>query len=258
MPNHRKKRSNIMSNGRSITAPPKRYTKLEHGLLASAAYHALNPNSRSLLTQLATLENGRNNGLIWLAVRDAAARMGVANLRSAAAAFDQLQDLGFIVCTKQAHFLVKAAEASRARCWRLTWLPLAEGGRPTHDYIKLEPEPKTLERKRMIAGQTAWKKWRREMQEGKLPVVDLHTQVPESSIIEAEPVGDLHTANLANPAKQPILVVGDLHTHTAVTMGYGGDDVQRHVCWASGRADSLEGLLAAFAVRARPKLAVAA
>ena len=96
-----------MSNGRSITAPPARYTRLEHGLLESAAYHALSPNARSLLTQMATLENGKNNGLIWLSVRDAAARMGVANLRSAAAAFDQLQDLGFIVCTKQAHFLVR-------------------------------------------------------------------------------------------------------------------------------------------------------
>ncbi len=258
MSNRRKRRGNVTSSGRSITAPLVRYTKLEHGLLASAAYQALTPNARSLLTQLATLENSHNNGLIWLSVRDAAARMGVANLRSAAAAFDQLQDMGFIVCTKQAHFQVKVAEASRARCWRLTWLPLAGGGRPTHDYAKLEPDPKTLERRRMIAGQKAWKKWRQEMQKGKLPVVDLHTQVPKAPENMAAPVGELHTANPAKPAKLPMLVVGDLHTHTAVTMGYGGSDVQRPTCWASGRANSLDQLLAAFATQARPELAVAA
>ena len=110
----------------------------------------------------------------------------------------------------------------------------------------------------MIAGQKAWKKWRQEMQERKLPVIDLHTQVPKASIIAPTPVGDLHTAKPINPAKLPILVVGDLHTHTAVTMGYGGDDVQRPVCWALGRPNSLEGLLAAFAAQARPELAVAA
>jgi hypothetical protein len=87
-------------------------------LLTSPAYRSLSPNARSLLVELVMMENGKNNGELFLSVRDAADRMGVADLSAATAAFTQLETGGFIACTRDAHFAVKAGAGSRARCWR--------------------------------------------------------------------------------------------------------------------------------------------
>src|SRR3546814_8378969 len=102
-----------------------RFTRLDHRLLTTPAYRALSPNARSLLVELAMMENGKNNGSLFLSVRDAAHRMGVSDPKTAGAAFDELQDLGFVDMVADAHFAIKAGKGSRARVWRLTWPAVA-------------------------------------------------------------------------------------------------------------------------------------
>ncbi len=58
------------ATGRSMTS---RFARLDHRLLESAAYRALSPNARALLVELTRMDNGSNNGALWLSVRDAAA-----------------------------------------------------------------------------------------------------------------------------------------------------------------------------------------
>src|SRR3546814_5807606 len=43
-------------------SPTSRFTRLDHRLLTTPAYRALSPNARSLLVELAMMENGKNNG----------------------------------------------------------------------------------------------------------------------------------------------------------------------------------------------------
>lgn len=89
--------------------------RLGHKMLLTPAYRALTPNARALLVELAMMENGSNNAVkLSLSVRDAAHRMGIADLKAASAAFKELEALGFVVMTADAHFAVKAVSGA----WR--------------------------------------------------------------------------------------------------------------------------------------------
>lgn len=152
--------------------PTSRFTRLDHTLLRSPAYHALSTTARTLLVELASLENGKNNGSLYLSVRDAAARLGMSDLTSTGNAFTELQDLGFIEMTEDASFHVKAAEKSRARCWRLTWLPGPGRRGPSMQFLQRQPEPGTKAHKRMERGMRALKAYRNALSFGRLPVLD--------------------------------------------------------------------------------------
>lgn len=154
----------------------RRFVLIDHRLLSSPAYRALSPNGRTLLIELAMLEDGSNNGGLFLSVRDAAARMGVVDLKAATRAFDELQGLGFIAMTADAHFAVKAGEGSRARTWRLTWQAVGGKQGPTHEYEQLEPEPQTAGRQRMERGLRALKRFRKEQSERKNAVEESTTR----------------------------------------------------------------------------------
>jgi hypothetical protein len=212
-----------------------RFANLPHKLLKSDAYRALTPNDRALLVELAMMYNGANNGTgLFLSVRDAADRMGVADPTTAGRSFDRLEALGFIICTSEAHFAVKCGNGSRARFWRLTWEPVAGKRGPTHDYLEREAAPKTPERKRMVRGQEALKRWTREAAQNKISVGDFPTQ-------PAERVGKKHTTPLPDGAenetsvrdfptrfaekggKPPIVVVGDSPTYTSDQYGADAD-----------------------------------
>lgn len=220
------------AKGRSGSGP--RFTRLTHNLMASNAYRALSPNARSLLLELAMMENGRNNGTgLYLSVRDAAARMGVADPNTACAAFAELETLGFIAATAEAHFAVKAGAGSRARYWRLTWEAMHGRMGPTVDYEKREPAPGTAAHKRMDRGLRALKRWRKEQEGGepnKIAVRDLPTHFSESvgkSHTTASPMGtdpspsvrDFPTQKTGNGENPPNLVVGDSPTYTADQSG---------------------------------------
>ncbi|MDE0878821.1 MAG: hypothetical protein OSB00_09195 [Sphingomonas bacterium] len=149
-----------------------RFARLDHAHLSSPAYRALTPNARSLLVELTMMEKGNNNGSLYLSVRDAADRMGVADLKAAQRAFDELVDLGFIAMTADAHFAIKAGDGSRARCWRLTWQAVPNKSGPSMDFLTRQPAPKTAARARMDRGCSALKRWTRKQ----MPVVDSSTR----------------------------------------------------------------------------------
>ena len=139
------------------------------------------------------LDNGQNNGSLYLGVRDAACRMGVVDLAAATAAFDDLMEMGFIEMTHDAHFHVKASEKSRARCWRLTWLSGPGRKSPTWDFEKRQPEPRSRAYKRMERGLRTLKTYRRARDSGKLPVLDFDTFLSNSTELGIDPVRDSHT-----------------------------------------------------------------
>lgn len=126
--------------------------------------------ARCLLTELVMIENGKNNGSIWLSTKDATDRLGMTDQRPAMRGFENLQDRGLVKMTKEAHFSVKAAETSRARCWRLTWLP-SQGGAASNEWERYSAPPKTKERKAADRGLEAMARFRKAIASNKMPVV---------------------------------------------------------------------------------------
>jgi hypothetical protein len=209
--------------GRSNKAP--RFIGIPHRVWMSEAVCSLNPNARTLLIELAMMENGKNNGSIWLSVRDATDRIGFADFRPALQAFEDLIGAGLIAMTKDAHFSIKAAETSRARCWRLTWLAWPEGPKtkraPSHEWETYLAPGQTPARKRASRRQEALARYRKALVEQKMPVVESTTMEVEMPINEVHPVGESTTAFVIKDANQPFADVGESTAHTAVTMGYG-------------------------------------
>jgi ribosomal protein L32 len=216
MPRRRSK-NKPNATGRNVTT---RFARLDHRILHSNAYRALSPNARSLLVELTSMENGNNNGSLFLSVKDGAHRMGVADLTAASRAFDELQELGFIEMTQDARF-TPAADKSRARCWRLTWQSGPGRKAPTWNFMEREPEPKTKARKRMERGQKALKAYRRARDTGRLPVLDSNTICPHTGFYPIKAVAESNTPKLHNGGFQPKCRVLDSAIHTAVTMGRG-------------------------------------
>lgn len=204
--------------GRNNTS---RFARLDFRILNSNAYRALSPNDRSLLVELVMLYNGENNGSLYLSVRDAAHRMGVADLSAASRSFDVLQSLGFIQLTQDAHFHVKAADRSRARCWRLTWLPGPGRKAPSWDFLEREPNIQTPARKRMERGLRALKSFRQSRDSGKLPVLDSNTLGQYPAIEPVAPVLDSDTPRSRNGGSPPNRCVRDSATHIATPWGEG-------------------------------------
>ena len=173
-----RKKNKPNKKGRNDNVPWRRFVRLGHDLLNQPAYRALSPTARALLVELAMLDNGRNNGSLYLSVRDGADRLGLVDMTAVRHAFDELQELGFIALTKDACFHVKASENSRARCWRLTWIPVPKQCGATNEYADRQPNPKTKARKRMEAGLRALKRYRQSRDAGRLPVRDSDTLAP--------------------------------------------------------------------------------
>lgn len=214
MANRHRKRVN--ATGRNNTS---RFARLDYRILTSNAYRALSPNDRSLLVELVMLYNGENNGSLYLSVRDAAHRMGIADLTAACRSFDTLQVLGFIQLAQDAYFHVKASEKSRARCWRLTWLAGPGRKAPSWEFLEREPEPQTASRKRMERGQRALKAFRRARDNGKLPVLVSETVDQIDPINSIASVWDSETQNNKNVGFRPNGAVPDSATHIATPWG---------------------------------------
>lgn len=210
--------------------PVGRFARLPHEVMLSAAYRSLTPNARALLVEMMAMENGQNNGSLWLSIRDAAARIGLVNKESVGKAFDELTAAGLIALTKEAHFSVKAAETSRARCWRLTFLHWVGVGGRTDEWRQFVPANKSAAR-RANMGLAADAAYRKALAQEKLPVLNLRTTRDARANIEAAAVHDLRTAKPDLDAKLPKSVGHDLRTHTAVTMGGRGETI----CWRVGK-----------------------
>lgn len=219
----RRNRNRVNATGRNVTS---RFVRLDFRILSSNAYRALGPNDRSLLVELVMLYNGENNGSLYLSVRDAAHRMGVADVSAASRSFAVLQSLGFIQLTQDAHFHVKAAEKSRARCWRLTWQAGPGRKAPSWEFLDREPDTKTPARKRMERGLRALKSFRHSRDNGKFPVLDSDTfgQYRPNQLVA--PVLDSDTPRGRNGGFQPNRRARDSATHIATPWGEGATIIQ--------------------------------
>ncbi len=102
----------------------------------SLAYVSM-PATAKVLMDLLHLQ-WRNNRLVGYGVREAAQKIGCTP-NTATKAFKILQERGFIVCEEQSLFNSKMG--SKAREWRLTWMPF-EYAKPSHDWEKWQPEIK--------------------------------------------------------------------------------------------------------------------
>lgn len=210
------KRKRVNATGRNASD---RFVRLGFRLLTSNAYRSLSPNARSLLVELTMLYNGDNNGSLYLGVRDAAHRLGLSDLTAASRAFDDLMELGFLQMTQDAHFSIKAGETSRARCWRLTWLPGPGRKIATWDFMEREPEPQTPARKRMERGLRALKAYRKDRSSGKFPVLDCGTTAQFPVETAPNTVAKSDTLNERNGGNPPILHIPKSATHLAIPWG---------------------------------------
>tara|TARA_R110002124_G_scaffold287223_1_gene471738 strand:- start:5474 stop:6235 length:762 start_codon:yes stop_codon:yes gene_type:complete len=215
--NGKPKKAKVLPNGRNAE-PQSRFARFDHEILRSPAYCSLTPNARALLMQLEMMSNGSNNGSLWLSVRDAAARLGIANLGSATRAFNDLIEAGFIAMTKEAHFSIKSADTSRARCWRLTYYFLPNFGPATNEWKNFIPTNKDAIR-RMNAGLRAHADYRKAQAKEYLPVYDLKTTLNKSEVYAPKAVYKSYTDCAEADQKPPIdekSIVDDSYTHTAI------------------------------------------
>tara|TARA_B110001454_G_scaffold133413_1_gene124196 strand:- start:1106 stop:1861 length:756 start_codon:yes stop_codon:yes gene_type:complete len=212
----RRNKSRLNQTGRSNTS---RFARLDYRLLNSNAYRALSPNARALLIEVVMLYNGENNGSLWLSVRDAAHRNGVADLTAASNAFAELQEMGFIAMTQDAYFRVKASDTCRARCWRLTWEAGPGRKGPSSEFVQREPAPHTKARKRMERGLRALKAYRLALSQNKMPVLDSSALAPFGPVEAPLSVLDSDTAATENSAFAGNGSVLESATHIATTIG---------------------------------------
>ena len=97
-----------------IDAP---HVRLYRWMLDSPAYLSLSCAARAVLTEIARVYDGMNNGRLGLSVRRAAERCNIARA-TAQRAFVELQERGFIDCMTKGAFSRKDPHATE---WRLTW-----------------------------------------------------------------------------------------------------------------------------------------
>ncbi len=201
--------------------PTGRFVALRYPLLESVAYRGLAPNARALLIELAMLYNGENNGGLYLALRDAAARIGVADPYTAARAFDELEERGFITMTRDAHFRVKASEHSRARAWRLNHLP--GPGRRIADWAFLDRHPpaRTRANKRAERGSRALKAYRKARDAEQFPGVEFSHCEADLPDAEPDPVRNFYTGLTEDRAFAGHNTMGNLPNYIANQGGAG-------------------------------------
>ena len=94
--------------------------------------------ARCLEMELKELYNGSNNGELYLSVREAAKRLGIAN-NTASNAFKELEEKGFIIPKQKGHFKLKTRHATS---WILTEFECG-GQAATKNFMRWKPESKT-------------------------------------------------------------------------------------------------------------------
>jgi hypothetical protein len=96
------------------------------------------PASAKVLMDLLHMQ-WRNDRPVAYGVREAAEKIGCTPT-TAGKAFKTLCERGFIVCDAESFFNSKTG--SKAREWRLTWMPF-DYKNPTHNWEKWEPKNKS-------------------------------------------------------------------------------------------------------------------
>lgn len=116
-----------------------RHVRLYDYMLNSEAYLSLSCQARAVLVEVVRTYDGTNNGRLALSVRTAAQRGRIAQ-GTAARAFRELQERGFIECVKRGSFGYKIRHAAE---WRITWKPCdVTGDLPDKDFMRWRPARK--------------------------------------------------------------------------------------------------------------------
>src|SRR5262245_23941507 len=90
------------------------YVNLSYSMLLSPAWLSLSGAAVRLWLLLRTRYNGGNNGGLTLSLEEAAAKLHIGKA-TVFAAFAELEDKGFVVCTKRGHWYGR-----RASEWAVT------------------------------------------------------------------------------------------------------------------------------------------
>lgn len=112
---------------------PWQYANLHYSMLKSPAWLHLSGEAMKVWFGLRVRFCGNNNGLLTYAVREAAEELHMSR-STVQRALDELQELGFIRCTRQGTF--RGRQASQ---WRLTDCQSWDGKAPTRDWENWKP-----------------------------------------------------------------------------------------------------------------------
>jgi hypothetical protein len=136
--------------GAAVSKKPKgghgeRFVQLFHSMLKLPVWKTMSPAAKALLLEVLQRHNGSNNGEISYSVREAQ-EAGVMTKNTAARAFRELQERGFLRVGRPSCFSLKTATGlginrcgTRATEWRITWLKGANGESPSRDYLDWQP-----------------------------------------------------------------------------------------------------------------------
>jgi len=227
-----------------------RFVLVRRELLHSPQFSALSANSRAMFFELHAMFNGTNNGAIFLSCRDAADRLGLADLKAVRAAFEELRALGFITETVGSSFTIKPTGVSKARAWQLNWI--GRGGclgpdcLPPLDFGKLTK----MQKRRVEKRSGVLRRYLGDYQKGKFPVEDSNTLSARKDFVGGAAVADSSTVKGGNGKNPPIRSVADSSTHIN-TIGVRGlasllaeDPVLGLAISALGRPDALVAVAA--------------
>ncbi len=195
---------------------------IRRSLWQSPRISALSPAARALMVELLSMYNGRNNGTLFLSLKDATDRLGFSDWRAAASAFAELEAAGLVTKTLESYFDIKTGSHSRARAWRLNWIGddgerLAPEALPPVNETAVDAKA----RKRLERRQTALKRYFREHAKSKFAVVDsttLDARKPENALA---PAVDSTTLKRGNGEKPPKLQMGETTAHLSYQRGVG-------------------------------------
>lgn len=125
----------MLANGRSASV--EQWVCHFRWQLKTPAWQALSMTARCLEMELKSLYNGINNGELYLSVREAARRLGIAD-NTANKAFKELEERGFIIAKHKGHFKQKVRHATS---WILTEFEY-NGQLATKDFMRWEQKNK--------------------------------------------------------------------------------------------------------------------
>ncbi len=107
------------------------HVRLYNWVLTTPAYRSLSAGARALLVELYAFYNGRNNGSIFLSVREAASRINVTK-NTTPKLFRELEGRGFIRAGQRGAFTLKKRHATQ---WILTEFEYANQA-ATKDFMR--------------------------------------------------------------------------------------------------------------------------
>lgn len=103
-------------------------------MLETPAWRKLSGNAAKVLIEICQLNNGRNNGGVFMSAREAANRAGLAT-NTAAKCLQELVTAGFVDIVEKGAFSRKTKTATT---YRLTWLPVG-GDVPAQSGLQRAP-----------------------------------------------------------------------------------------------------------------------